>query len=341
MSENQAEQYRPSVEEQLNAHENLTPEQRELSDVRQLFLEHEPRIAELPDDFMAIPDIKTYTGGLGSFEYLKRTMSGTFDDRGRIVITQRTFPGITDESDLHWSGKIYSTAEKDAFGSEKEIGKLTPEEAQELFDELYPVAKAFNQMKASEEQIRDKYRHERNVQELQAREAEQEKTLHIEKAKQQAFAEGKTIGRYEGILESKLDGMEISDEDKTFVYDAIADVAMIASGSGTLTLMRDTEGYPRTEDEKLSQRKHREDFARRKDVVRQLLGVVDDPVKWTNLGNFAQSYTEWHTYSTVLPGLVFIVGDGGKDFGVTSNERTVAPHKKEVDARELSKAGKN
>lgn len=178
------------------AEQMMTPEQAELSEVRQRHIAENPAIKELPSDFSGYTGIKSPTTG-----FLRGVISGTFD--GKEVCVYRNSFGEGEP----W--RYYSSIEGD------------PEDPEVKFNELEFVTNAFAKMRTEEKEVERRHEMRRG----------REERDRIEQAKidEANRIKGLEAQGFKNILEQLGENLKVLDqipeEDKDIIISALKNLA--------------------------------------------------------------------------------------------------------------------
>ena len=254
------------------AEQMMTPEQAELSEVRQRHIAANPEIAKLPGDFSGYTGIKSPTTG-----FLKGVISGTFD--GKEVYVCRNSFGEGEP----W--RYYSSIEGDL------------EDPEVKFNELEFVTNAFVKMRTEEKEVERSHKMRRG----------REERDRIEQAKidEANRIKGLEAQGFNNILEQLGENLKVLDqipeEDKDIIISALKKLASgRVKADGELGLGYSTVLYLG------SYRKgyeSEEQYLRVKTALLSLLGIARDakPKRW---GGGLYGYLHSETYETIIPGVI-------------------------------------
>src|SRR3989344_5828355 len=275
------EKYQPTPEELAEAHSRMTPEQKELSAIREIFIESEHRIVELPPDLNYKVEGHQYTTGR-----LSGKISGTFDGR-KIELEKSSW----DNKEFHFMGKMDGT-------------EISNQEAEKLYNQVYPAVVAFDKMQSTQRDAISQLRGEG------ATVAKQQKEK-VDLAREQGLEEGEQIGKIKGILEKRLEGIEANEEDREFLKGVIELISQLYAQKTQLESERDISSIvgnfvsiqkkleiPSFDPEETEKGKKNAKYNRRAELLMALLGVKE-PQKW--VAGFGVKYVHSLVYETTLP----------------------------------------
>ena len=254
------------------AEQMMTPEQAELSEVRQRHIAANPEIAKLPGDFSGYTGIKSPTTG-----FLKGVISGTFD--GKEVSVYRSSFGEGEP----W--RYYSSIEGD------------PEDPEVKFKELEFVTNAFVKMRTEENEV--ERRHEMR------REREERDRIEQAKIDEANRIKGLEAQGFNNILEQLGENLKVLDqipeEDKDIIISALKNLAASrVKLDGEVGLGYSTVMYLGPRNEELE---NEEQYGRVKTALLSLMGNAGDTELKRWAGGF-YGYLHSETYDTTLPGVI-------------------------------------
>lgn len=275
------EGYKPTPEELAEAHSRMAPEEKELSAIREIFIESEHRIVELPSD------LKYFLNGMNAAGQEYDTVSGTFD--GKKINMRRS----------SWDdGKTWG------YSCTADGKESSEEEARSLWEKIHPALVAFDKMKHTQRDAIQQLSEEGSI----AAKQQQEK---INLAREQGFEEGERKGKIKGILEKRLEGIEANEEDREFLKGAIEEISQLyeqkteleserdrSSILGNMVLIQKKLEIPSFDPEEVEKGKKNTVYNRRAKLLMALL-EVKDPQKW--VAGFGVEYVHSLVYETTLP----------------------------------------
>ena len=254
------------------AEQMMTPEQAELSEVRQRHIAANPEIAKLPGDFSGYTGIKSPTTG-----FLKGVISGTFD--GKEVYVCRNSFGEGEP----W--RYYSSIEGDL------------EDPEVKFNELEFVTNAFVKMRTEEKEVERSHKMRRG----------REERDRIEHAKidEANRIKGLEAQGFNNILEQLGENLKVLDqipeEDKDIIISALKNLAASrVKLDGEVGLGYSTVMYLGPRNEELE---NEEQYGRVKTALLSLMGNAGDTERKRWAGGF-YGYLHSETYDTTLPGVI-------------------------------------
>ncbi len=291
-----AEKYQPNPSEIVEGYSMMTPEQKEQSAIREIFIESEHRVAELPEDFQYEPMRTVSATG-----QMRGELAGTFEDK-----TVRIQKYSWDE------GKTWKYSGKTA-GNEE----LTDEESQSLWERIYPAAEVYDKMQNTQaEQVQQL----QSANEATRRSHESAIGQARNQARKEGFVEGEESGKIKGILENRLKEVEASDEDREFLESIIERVAQFYG-----TENQKTEREQRLEkilgqylDIMVRQKDNSEldTYNRRRELLLKIFGA-SEPQTW--VAGFGTEYVHSSVYPTIIPELIVREGYDRKELPSTAD----------------------
>jgi hypothetical protein len=282
------ERYQPTPKEIIKARSNMTLEQKESSTVREAFFEQEHRLIEMPADLK----YGAYGCAAGNYEVI----SGTFD--GRFL---RLETGAA-------TGVVVGFADDEA---------LSRDEATSLWGKIAPLARKFDEYKKAEAAAMQNLQEEivkRKVRPEDLRPGEPKFRIKDgELAHELALKEKEKRGEIEGLLRKNIEGVEMSEGDRSFVEKMIGEIIELevarnpnsfiedqnteASIDSVLRIRAwDREGNPTTPEKN-------DEYKRKRSLLYKLLGVnADNGQPW--VAGFAATYVHSRVYDTTLSDVV-------------------------------------
>lgn len=258
------------------AEQMMTPEQAELSEVRQRHIAENPAIKGLPSDFSGSTGIKSPTTGS-----LIGVISGTFG--GKEIRVYRSSFGEGEP----W--KYGNLIEGD------------PEDPEVKFNELEFVTNAFAKMRTEEKEVERSHEMRR----------EREERDRIEQAKidEANRIKGLEAQGFNNILEQLGENLKVLDqipeEDKDIIISALKNLAASrVKLDGEVGLGYSTVMYLGPRNEELE---NEEQYGRVKTALLSLMGIASDtePKRWDGgWGGGFYGYLHSETYDTTLPGVI-------------------------------------
>lgn len=253
----------------------MTPEQAELSEVRQRHMLANPDISRLGIGFSAYFDYEVYTTGF-LYNAIKGTHSGVAVD-----LEKQSF------------GKNYPWRYEDR----SEGKSASSEDAQAVFDRIEPVARAFVEMQKEERKV--------EISHEISRRREEQKRIEQAKIDEANRIKDLEIQGFNNILEQLGENLKVLDqipeEDKDIIISALKELASCrVRADGELGLGYSTVMYLGS---------HRmgyeseEQYMRVKTALLSLMGIASDtkPKRW---GGGFYGYLHSETYDTTLPGVI-------------------------------------
>ena len=288
------EKYKPTRTEIIEAESHMTEEQRATSGVRQIFIESEHRILELPAD---LEYTHLYSNATRATH---ETISGTFNGR-KLKLGYGTLTG-------------------NYFGDADEQN-LSPEEVKSIWTDIHPVVLAFDVSEQAEEAAARKIRKEIakskvRPEDIGPYEPHQFRIKDENLAHEMALKEDQQMTETRKLLDEKIKQIgELSDADRAFldrIKEEIVKLSVLEYRSDKTFLGEekpagsvsevprirswDREGNP-TPTEKY------DEYSRKADLLFQLLGVdKEKSQKWTN--GFGVTYVDSIVYETIFPDII-------------------------------------
>lgn len=286
------ENYKPTTKEILKAESQMDPEQRAQSNVRQIFIESEHRILDLPLDLV----YKFEGGGWGADH---ETISGTFDGQ-KLELRHGGH-----------AGRYYGTRD----GQE-----LPDEEVKSIWTDIHPVVLAFEDSRKSEKGAKERVQEEIakgkvRPEDIGPYEKHQHRIKDKELAHEIALKEKQKMDETRQLLDEKIEQMELEDNDKEFINrikEEVIKLSVLEYRSNKTYLGEERpEGYiselPKYSDYdrngELVAQEIRDEYNRQKELIFQLLGVEKEKVQeWVR--GFAYSHPDSDVYDTMFPDII-------------------------------------
>lgn len=302
--------YHPNPDELLSAYSHMTAEQTASSQVRETFLTHEDRIKEMPQDIKYLLERTSKVTGQICGE-----IHGTFGDH-EIAVRKSSWD----------KGKTWS------FAGTVDGEEVTPEETKTLYDDLYPVVEAYDEMQKHDKQAVDAIKNESYGK-------EQDWKLAIKDASEASRRVGYEIGEKYGVVKGelthKLETMTIDDQDRPFFDNLINKVAEMkassandtpydavhARGSGAYVVLLNQINRVAFRDPEIVKKnsEEREYFSRLFPLVLELLGAnKTNPEKY--ISGFADTELQAKVYPTNMPDVVVRLSHDKREVGAFDNE---------------------
>lgn len=235
----------------------------------------EPQMIELPSDLQCTLNAVNTAG-----QYYD-TISGTFDGK-KISLRHSSWDG------KKWN--YYGTAADE---------KISQEEAQLLWEKIYPMVVIFDKIQRT---------HEVHLQQLSQEWSKERKQWKekVDLAHEQGLVEGEKIGKIKGILSKRLEELKIEEGDREFLENAINQISQlddtsVASNSALILMRYETA----TNDPQITEKMQKNDaYERRVQLLMELLGAKNSQ-KW--VAGFGNEYISSHVYETTLPDTILRV----------------------------------
>jgi predicted protein tyrosine phosphatase len=292
------EKYTPTRGEILNAESQMSMEQRAQSNVRQIFIESEHRILDLPEDFEYVRESR-YAGSS-----VTQNIRGTFD--GRLIELSKNVLPDRSLSDL-------------TFGR-SDGQELSHEEAAAIWVDLHPVAKAYSGMQKAENAAKESVQEEIakgkvRPEDIEPREPHQYRIKDEKLAQEIALKEKQKMDETRQLLDKKIEQMELEDTDKEFIdriKEEVIKLSVLEFRSGKTFLGEEKpQGYiyelPRyktyVRNNEYVPQEITDEYERQKELIIQLLGADKENVQKWVIG-FGYSHPDSDVYDTMFPDII-------------------------------------
>jgi len=288
------ESYKPSTQEMVEAESQMNPEQRVRSNVRQIFIESEHRILDLPEDLLYKKEAASY--GCGS-----EHIAGTFDGK-KIELNYSGNRGYYGSSDGH---------------------ELSPEEVESMWTDIHPVVLAFEGSRKAEKAAKEGVQEEIakgkvRPEDIGPSEPHQYRIKDEKLAQEIALKEKQKMDETRQLLDGKIEQLKLEDADKEFIdriKEEVIKLSVLEFRSGKTFLGEEKpKGYvselPKYKDyvygsdefEMVSQ-EIKDEYKRQKELIIQLLGADKENVhEWVR--GFGYSHPDSDVYDTMFPDII-------------------------------------
>lgn len=274
------EVYKPTTDENINAHVQMSKKQEEMSAVRDIFMEEEPRLAELPSDLKyRLEQESYYTGRLSG------AMSGKFD--GRDLSLEKS----------SWDGKNWT------FRGTADGVELQSDEVEKIYNDIYPLVIKFDEMRKKEDEASRRVKKEDDDNNAKFKEE-------LKDAKSQGQEKGEKIGEISGILKTRMEKLITDGMDEKFlerIKETIIRISSEPRASVSVSVYHENDpGQPSTAID---------DYKQCMDALFDLLGVnkESNPAIWE--AGFGTTYVHSKVYKTIFPDIIVRVSYDRRELG--------------------------
>lgn len=262
-----SEKYEPAIDDEIEARSNMDDVQKEMSAIREMYVERNPEFENLPLDLKYSLEYNVWATGR-----LAGGISGTFE--GRKIDVEKS---------------AWSLDKINYFGT-SDGNDMPPEDAEDFYKKYYPVIQKFDEMKQREGKA-----------ELQVKKEESEQQSahksNLESERRIGYESGYKEGEIAGVLKERATEILSGGGDSEF----IENIYRIVSGfsgkvDGSVVIMKAFQ------DEGIRGGVSWDEYSRNKESLFNLLGVnKDEPQVWES--GFSFTYVHSRIYDTIFPGI--------------------------------------